>query len=84
MEINIKWSEEKQAYVEKVLTELERVLYKDEEDFIEYNNTMGNCEIDKTKFKPTTLTFEQVEWLVKEIVRQDFLSGISPTITIRS
>ena len=84
MEINIKWSEEKQAYVEKVLTELERVLYKDEEDFIEYNNTMDNCEIDKTKFKPTTLTFEQVEWLVKEIVRQDFLSGIRPTITIRS
>ena len=84
MEINIKWSEEKKAYVEKVLTELERVLYKDEEDFIEYNNTMGNCEIDKTKFKPTTLTFEQVEWLVKEIVRQDFLSGIRPTITIRS
>ena len=83
MKANTEWSEEKQAYMEKILTELERVLYKDEEDFIEYNNTMGNCKIDKTNFKPSTLTFEQVEWLVKEIVRQDFLCGIRPTITVR-
>lgn len=84
MEINLVQYERNHEYVEKVVAELERVLYEDEEDFIEYNNTMGNCGVDKTEFKPSSLTFEQIKWLIEEVVRQDFLRGIRPTITIRS